>query len=481
MPQYFSPGVYVEDVPPVARPIAGVGTSTPGFIGVVPDVVRLPSRPLAGETTTAPFRWVQYGPLAAAQKPVLVTSWNAYVKLFGDFIGSNVQPTKKIVVEGTGAAAVTYVTGTAPPGQQVSATVTGGAAATATTNADGVYKIAVAATTTENTVTVTTTVASTGAALTDSQQRLAHAVYGFFNNGGSSCYVVRIAAATDLAAALAQLAAVPDVTIVAAPGLVSAADYKALTDHCELLKDRVAILDSTETVAAISELQAVMTSTSGTGRPQNSSYGAFYFPWLRVADPASALTGGSGFAHVPPSGHLAGIYARSDASRGVFKAPANEALQGVVDLKYALSKPDQDNLNGIGVNVIRPLIGAFRVWGGRTIGGDANGEFRYISTRRYLNFLRESIDQGTQWVVFEPNTPSLWQRITRTLDDFLTNQWRDGALFGETPKKAFFVRCNADTNPPELRESGQVVTEIGVAIVKPAEFVIFRIQQTTGG
>ena len=481
MPQYFSPGVYVEDVPPIARPIAGVGTSTPGFIGVVPDAVKLPSRPLAGEAAT-PFRWVQYGPLATAQKPYLVTSWNAYVKLFGDLVGSNVQPTKKVVVEGAGAgvAAATYVSGSAPPGLLVTATV-GTTTTTGTANADGVYKISVASGTAESAVTVTTTVSSTGASLTDTQQRLAHAAYGFFNNGGSSCYIVRIALAAHLPAALTQLAAVPDVTIVAAPGLTTATGYKALVDHCELLKDRVAILDSTETVATYAELQTPMAAAGTTGRPQNSSYAAFYFPWLQVADPASELTGGSGLAYVPPSGHVAGVYARSDASRGVFKAPANEALQGVVDLKYALSKPDQDNLNPVGVNLIRPLIGAFRVWGGRTVGGDANGEFRYISTRRYLNFLRESIDQGTQWVVFEPNTPSLWQRITRTLDDFLTNQWRDGALFGETPKKAFFVRCNADTNPPELRELGQVVTEIGVAIVKPAEFVIFRIQQTTGG
>jgi len=480
MPQYFSPGVYVEDVPPVARPIAGVGTSTPGFVGTVPDTVKLPSRLLPGEATTPPFRWVQYAPLATALKPYLVTSWNAYVKLFGDFVGSNVQPNKKIVIEGSGTTAVTFVTGTAPPGMLVTATV-GTIATNGTANADGIYKASVATGTAESAVTVTTSIASTGASLTNTQQRLAHAVYGFFNNGGGSCYVVRISADSDLATALAQLAAVPDVTIVAAPGLVTAVAYKAISDHCELLKDRVAILDSTETVAALSELQTPMATTGTTGRPQNSSYAAFYFPWLQVADPASQLTGGSGLVYVPPSGHVAGVYARSDASRGVVKAPANEALNGVVDLKYALSKPDQDNLNSLGVNVIRPLIGAFRVWGGRTVGGDANGEFRYISTRRYLNFLRESIDQGTQWVVFEPNTPSLWQRITRTLDDFLTNQWRDGALFGQTPKNAFFVRCNADTNPPELRELGQVVTEIGVAIVKPAEFVIFRIQQTTGG
>jgi uncharacterized protein len=121
-----------------------------------------------------------------------------------------------------------------------------------------------------------------------------------------------------------------------------------------------------------------------------------------------------------------------------------------------------------------------KVWGGRTMADEGAAEFRYISTRRLMNFLRESIDDGTQWVVFEPNSPALWQRISRTIDDFLLTQWQAGALFGTTPKQAYFVKCDKDTNPPQLRELGQVVTEIGVAIVKPAEFVIFRIQQTTG-
>lgn len=192
-------------------------------------------------------------------------------------------------------------------------------------------------------------------------------------------------------------------------------------------------------------------------------------------DPAS-----KDLKYVPPSGHIAGIYARVDSQRGVFKAPANEPVFGAVGLKYNISKAQQDGLNPQGVNVIRPLNGNIYVWGARTIGGDANGEYKYISTRRYFNFLRESIDEGTQFAVFEPNSPALWQRIIRNVGDFLLGQWRDGALFGDTPKQAFFVRCDASTNPSDVGERGQVVTEIGVAIVKPAEFVIFRIQQQTG-
>jgi phage tail sheath protein FI len=120
------------------------------------------------------------------------------------------------------------------------------------------------------------------------------------------------------------------------------------------------------------------------------------------------------------------------------------------------------------------------VYGARTLGGDRNGEYRYLNVRRFMNFLKESIDEGTQFVVFEPNNPALWQRIIRSVSDFLYNQWRDGALFGATPKEAFFVKCDAETNPASVREAGQVVTEIGVAVTKPAEFVIFRIQQNTG-
>lgn len=479
MGQYLSPGVYVEEVPPLARPIAGVGTSTPGFIGVIPDNIKLPARPLAGETK--PFRWVQYTLQAEADKPYRITSWNEYVKLFGDFIGGNSAPSKRVVVEGAGTAAKTYVTGVTDPGLLVTATV-GSTPVSKAADKNGIYKIEIATGTAESGVTVTTTIAdpATGVhTVDDGQRRLAHAVYGFFNNGGSSCYVLRIISANNLQTGLTKFEAVDEITMVAAPGLATATAYNALTDHCQSLKDRVAILDSVE-VTDVSTLSRKETAE----RPKSSSYAAFYFPWLQVFDPATSLIQtidkGDGLIYVPPSGHIAGVYARSDDTRGVFKAPANEALNGVTGLKYVLSKADQDGLNSVGVNVIRPLIGAFRVWGARTVGGDDNGEYRYISTRRYFNYLRESIDQGTQFVVFEPNSPALWERIKRTVEGFLLREWRSGALFGTTPDKAFFVKCDADTNPPEVREAGQVVTEIGVAIVKPAEFVIFRIQQMAG-
>jgi len=183
---------------------------------------------------------------------------------------------------------------------------------------------------------------------------------------------------------------------------------------------------------------------------------------------------------VPPSGHIAGIYARTDEERGVHKAPANAAVLGALNVKYYISKPKQELLNPQGVNCIRNMNGNITVWGARTVGGDKNAEWKYINVRRFFLFLRESIDEGTQWVVFEPNDPALWGKIRRNVSAFLTNVWRSGALFGLTPEEAFYVKCDAETNPPEVRDLGMVVTEIGVAIIRPAEFVIFRITQSTG-
>jgi len=184
---------------------------------------------------------------------------------------------------------------------------------------------------------------------------------------------------------------------------------------------------------------------------------------------------------MPPSGHIAGVYARVDNERGVHKAPANETIRGALDVTQRLSKAHQDGLNPKGVNCIRLLNDNILIWGARTVGGDANADLKYINVRRTLLFLRQSIDLGTQWVVFEPNSPALWQRITRSVTAFLMNVWRSGALFGDTPAQAFYVKCDKETNPQSSIDAGQVVTEIGVAIVRPAEFVIFRISQMAGG
>lgn len=182
---------------------------------------------------------------------------------------------------------------------------------------------------------------------------------------------------------------------------------------------------------------------------------------------------------MPPSGHIAGIYARVDSERGVFKAPANEIIRGALDVEKIITKELQDGLNPKGINVIRKFGGSITVWGARTLSVQ-DPEWRYINVRRLFLFLRKSIENGTQWVVFEPNDPALWAKITRNVTAFLTNVWRDGALLGNTPQEAFYVKCDAENNPDEVRSQGRVVTEIGVAVTKPAEFVIFRISQWSG-
>jgi len=315
-------------------------------------------------------------------------------------------------------------------------------------------------------------------------QVLAHAVFGFFLNGGNRCWIIRVADIDnggEVTNALAELEKIDEIAIVAAPGALTADVQNAIADHCELLGDRFAILDGQVTTTIdVGSIQ---------GTTLDSDYAALYFPQIQVTDqtlvPEAGVaieewrTAAGARIFQPPSGHMAGIYARVDETRGVHKAPANETVRGALALEYLVTHNEQEGLNPDGVNVIRGFDGNLKVWGARTLGGDDNGEFKYINVRRLMNFMKESIDEGTQFVVFEPNNPALWQKIVRAVTAFLTNVWRDGALFGLTPEEAFFVKCDETTNPPEVRELGQVVTEIGVAIVKPAEFVIFRISQVT--
>jgi phage tail sheath protein FI len=321
-----------------------------------------------------------------------------------------------------------------------------------------------------------------GTAPTSENRRLIHAVLGFFNNGGTVCYVKRYntntALTSGISGALEEFSKIDEIGLVAVPGVTNTTVQNAVLDHCENLKDRFAVLDGVQTPSLVDKANIQ-------GGTRDSTYGAIYFPWLKVSDPIqNPLTQGLFFKDpviVPPSGHIVGVYARVDGERGVFKAPANEVIRGALDVEKPLNSADQGTLNPKGINVIRVFSSTVKIYGARTMGGDDNGAFKYISTRRTLNFLRESIDEGTQFAVFEPNNPDLWARISRNVGDFLLGQWRDGALFGPDPKKAFFVKCDFDTNPADVRERGQVITEIGVAIVKPAEFVIFRIQQLTGG
>ncbi len=317
-------------------------------------------------------------------------------------------------------------------------------------------------------------------------QYLAQAVFGFFNNGGTRCWVTRISApGNDLETALQHLESIDEVAIVAAPlgpdvaAAALNAAQAALVAHCEKMEDRVAILDSARDIE--NDNLVISTDATGIWRPaaDPKGYGAFYFPWILVADPLGSP--GAQVA-VPPSGHVAGIYARSDAERGVHKAPANEVILGALDVKYPVSKILQGSLNPLGVNCIRSFAGTIKVYGARTLASDPQGdpEWNYVSVRRLVNFLRSSIESGTQWVVFEPNAEDLWSKIRRNVSAFLNSEWAAGALVGATPEQAFYVRCDETTNPPDVQALGQVVTEIGVAVVRPAEFVVFRLSQWAG-
>lgn len=281
-----------------------------------------------------------------------------------------------------------------------------------------------------------------------------------------------------------------EIAIVCAPGYTDAASYDTILSHCEKRKDCVAVLDGPETVEDIEALIRTATasaprrSTAGATAPpatttaelpgskprtSGSGFGAFYYPWITVKDP---LDPGK-LVNVPPSGHVAGVYGRVEA----FKAPANEILRGALNVSYRITRTEQETLNPNGVNCIRvfPSDG-IRVYGARTLAASSS-DFRYVNVRRLMNQIEKSISGGTAWVVFEPNGPALWKSIVRDVKAFLTLKWREGALKGRSPEEAFYVRCDEETNPPEVIDAGQVIIEIGIAPVKPAEFVIFRIGQ----
>jgi len=322
---------------------------------------------------------------------------------------------------------------------------------------------------------------------------LARAVLGFFANGGSRCYVLNVGSGNPIAGdprrreGIAALETVDEVKIIAAPGYADPLSYEAIITHCEKMGDRFAILDAPAEVDDIDRLKKVCTPGSLSDgeesgeksglRARETVSAAYYFPWIEAPDPFDPKK----IVRTPPSGHVAGIYARTDARRGVHKAPANEVVRGALDLVYKVTREEQGELNRAGVNCIRFFPDAgIRVWGARTLAGESS-EWRYINVRRLFNMIEESIGAGTRWVVFEPNDARTWKTIERDVRAFLTTVWRDGALKGDAPGKAFFVKCDEETNPPDVIDAGRLVTEIGIAPVKPAEFIIFRIGQWIGG
>ncbi|HEY3496564.1 MAG TPA: phage tail sheath subtilisin-like domain-containing protein [Polyangiaceae bacterium] len=274
---------------------------------------------------------------------------------------------------------------------------------------------------------------------------------------------------------LLQFEDVEDISIVAAPGSTFGyengynADGATITNllisHCERMRYRIAVLDSGngQTIAQVRAMRARL----------DSKYAALYYPWVKVLDPVTREQ-----IFLPPSGFVSGIYARNDVNRAVYKAPANEVVNLALGFEHLLNKAQQEVLNPEGINAFRFFEGrGFRLWGARTVSSDP--EWKYVNLRRYFAYLERSIDKGTQWAVFEPNGEALWANVRRTVEDFLLNEWQSGALLGDKPEKAYFVKCDRSTMTQNDLDNGRLICLIGVSPLRPAEFVVFRIGQWT--
>jgi hypothetical protein len=543
MPNYLSPGVYMEEVDRGTKPIEAVGTAVAAFVGYTEK---------AEEERNGEVR-------SLLGKPSLVTNWSQYVQKFGGFISGAYTPdavygyfanggsicyivsikTLGKASEGDKATAaeVTVQTGEdrpsnilkvtakdgGPSGNNLSVEVRGVAqlpsgddgddkddkdsksksskssSSSSSSSAPAIaFNLSVkvnnrvverydSVTLTKGDQFVETLIAQqsqlVSVSVIGSKTDVGPAEGTFELEGGKvetkaitlNDYRGDVAARTGLGG----LEPLDDITMLCVPDLMTAyengeldmkgvqAVQQSIIDYCELVRYCFAILDCPPGMMPQEMKEWRFTVNYDTTRA------AVYYPWLEIAD----LTGGNGRTRVvPPSGHVAGIYARTDNTRGVHKAPANEIARACIGLDVAVTKGEQDLLNPIGVNCIRSFPGrGIRVWGARTLSSDAS--WRYINVRRLFNMIEESIERGTQWVVFEPNDQGLWRRVERDVSAFLRVIWRTGALQGTNPTQGFYVKCDEETNPPETRDLGQLICEIGIAPVKPAEFVIFRVSQ----
>jgi uncharacterized protein len=312
---------------------------------------------------------------------------------------------------------------------------------------------------------------------------LAHAVHGFFANGGSRCWIVRVQDSTarelggdvEERSGLNAVSAIDEVTMACMPdamALIGGADEAEITAlqsklvaQCESAGNRMAILDCPP---RLSPREVADWRACGLGL--DSKHAALYYPWLEVVDPLTRRA-----LLVPPSGHVAGVWCRTDAGYGVHRAPT-EGVLGAAGLDFDVADDDQAGLEEATVNALRAFPGqGIRVWGARTLSSDP--EWRYVPVHRVFLYLAASVDHGTRWTVFEPNDERLWLRLREAVEQFLYRSWRDGALAGETPDEAYYVKCDAETNPRVVADAGQVVCEIGIAPVRPREFVTLRMSR----
>jgi phage tail sheath protein FI len=512
-PEYLSPGVYVEELDKGTKPIEGAGTACAGFIG-----------------------FAEKGPV---NQPTFIPNWSEFVNNFGGFVkgGYLANAVFGYFLNGGGRCYVTRLPGGGDQAAEAKATgaltskakpsiesltVTaleaGPAGAeisieVAKPSGEGApedqFNLVIRRGTTEEVFenlsfakgkgvkNVLDTVNRQSKLVRLAEKQSALSTAERVPNIGKYALAVAEAKSTAVAnissgeivgdtaerTGLSGFEIADDVTMVCAPDLMALyqagglsmdgvkAVQLAIIAHCEKMKDRFAILDCPPGLKP-QQMKDWRMNEAG----YDTKYGAVYYPWIKVADPS----GEKESIIVPPSGYMAGIYARSDNERGVHKAPANEVIRGVMATEMLITKGEQDILNPIGVNCIRSFPGrGIRVWGARTLSSDAS--WRYINVRRLFNYVEKSIQMGTNWIVFEPNDADLWARIRRDISAFLGTVWASGALFGATAAQAFYVKCDEETNPPAVRDLGQVVIEIGMAPVKPAEFVIFRISQWAAG
>jgi phage tail sheath protein FI len=519
VPTYLTPGVYVEEVPSTSKPIEGVGTSIAAFVGLAPG-----------------------GPV---NTPIRISNWTQFAKIFGDpnepengpFMdgaylahsvygffqnggalcwivrvgaaetGAGSRPVAALPAASDKAVETFRARALAGVDGQIKVDISEEPNAGAGEGGDGkagdvTYKVVVDAgpagheeyegltakkgrnslQTKINAQSKLIEITDVGASLPEAQRAPAAGSYTL----SAPAVAPEKVEPTDFEGDVARrkgmggLAAVDEITMVCMPdimtlsgngGDVSVRDLQGkMIAHAENAGDRMAILDAPPDMLPQDVLEWRM-NTAG----YDSKFAALYYPWLEVMNPLTNQP-----MLVPPSGHVAGVWCRTDSTRGVHKAPANEVTLGVNGLGFQVTHAEQGGLNKVGINCIRAFPGrGIRIWGARTLSSDP--EWRYINVRRLFNYIAESIMEGTQWSVFEPNDERLWMQLRIAASNFLMRTWREGALFGSTPEQAFFVKCDSETNPPDVIEAGQVICEIGIAPVKPAEFVVFRLSQYSAG
>ena len=506
MPTYLTPGVYVEEIPSANKPIEGVSTSVAAFVGLTP-----------GGPVNTPMRisnWTQFSkifgdPNNPDNGPFMEGAYmahavygfftnggsNCWIVRVGEDSGAGSRPQAALPAAADGSVETFRAQALAAADGPVEVELTEEPKAG---DGDQTYKLVVTAgsereefeglnlkkgraniATKVNASSKLIRIEDTSGSLPEAQKVPATGKYTLSAPSPDPSDIKPGHFEGDEARRLGMggLGAIDEVTIVIMPDLWAVANDTQVRDlqgkmiaHCENMGDRMAILDPPPDLLPQEILEWRM-NTAG----YDSKMSALYYPWIETMDPLTSRP-----IKIPPSGHVAGLWCRVDESRGVHKAPANEVVMGANGLAFQITHAEQGGLNKVGINCIRAFPGrGIRVWGARTLSSDP--EWRYINVRRLFNYISESIMEGTQWSVFEPNDQFLWLQLRNAASSFLTRTWRSGALFGSSPQEAFFVKCDAETNPPDVIEAGQVVCEIGIAPVKPAEFVIFRLSQFSGG